>query len=103
MNQINNFSVVKKHKMNEDIIKLREIIANAQNHIQTIQDECEHPKGHLFYKACGGSGGWDYDANYWYEWKCTYCYSKWTTPQGYKYIQNAPHAQKFEEVTINKW
>lgn len=46
MNQINNFSVVKKHKMNEDIIKLREIIANAQNHIQTIQDECmDNPTG----------------------------------------------------------
>lgn len=89
--------------MNQDIIKLREIIANAQNHIQTIQDACEHPEGHLFYKACGSSGGWDYDASYWYEWKCTYCDRKWTTPQEHKYIQDGPYAQKFEDVTINKW
>lgn len=89
--------------MNPEIIKLRQIISNAESDIKTIQSSCEHPAGHLFYKARGGSGGWDYDANYWYEWKCTFCDSKWETPQDYKFIQNSPHAKKFEDVTINKW
>jgi hypothetical protein len=89
--------------MNPEIVKLREIIFNAKNDLKVIQSLCDHPPGHLFYKACGNSGGWDYDASYWYEWKCTYCDNKWTTPQEYKYIQEHPHAKKFESVTINKW
>jgi hypothetical protein len=89
--------------MNPEIIKLREIITIAQDYIKSIQDHCEHPAGHLFYKARGSSGGWDYDPSYWYEWKCTYCDSKWTTPQNYEFIKNTPHAKKFEDVMINKW
>ncbi len=89
--------------MNPEIVELRKIIFNAESDIATIQSSCNHPEPHLFYKECGISGGWDYDADYWYEWKCTYCDSKWRTPQDFKYIQNAPHAKKFESMTINKW
>lgn len=89
--------------MNQDIVDLKKIISDAKEKIKYIQASCPHPAGHLYFKHCGSSGGWDNEASYWYEWKCTYCDSRWTTPQDYNLVLAKPHAIEFEEVTRNKW
>lgn len=59
------------------------------------QDSCPHEN--LFYKYGCGDNAWSGSVfDYWFDWICTDCNKRWTTPQNLEELKKYPHAQRVE-------
>ena len=83
----------------DTVIRQRLAIEKLQTklylNLKQLQDE-KCPHHNLTYVPKGTERGWDYDAEYWYDWKCSDCDKRWRTEQTLEEVKKYPQAVKID-------